>query len=180
MLALLSLPILLYGSEKNELDYEFIQDDNYYKFRGSFVVKAELDCVIDLIYDFEHISEYALGAKSIELVQQGKNWYEVTYTYRKLLIFENRSTWRRTLKRDEHKVVFEMISNRNNLDIVPKIISSKGYYQIRPEKEGCRIEYFQECKLNSGFLRDTYINKAKKEAIKFLQVFKDYISETCD
>ena len=92
IVALLSLPILLYGSKKKELDYEFIQEDTYYSFRGSFIVKAELDCLINLIYNFKNISKYALGAKSIELVREGENWYEVTFTYRKLLIFENQST----------------------------------------------------------------------------------------
>ncbi len=180
LFVLLSLPIILYGSQKKGLDYEFIQDGNYYSFQGSFIVKAEFDCLINVIYNFEHISKYASGAKSIELARQGENWYEVTYTYRKLLIFENQSTWRRTLKRDEGKVVFEMISSKNNLSIIPDVISSAGYYQIKNEKDSCRVEYFQECKLKPGLLKNTYINKAKKEAIKFLQEFKEYIERNCD
>jgi len=180
IITLLSLPIILYGSQKKELDYEFIQEDTYYSFRGSFIVKAELDCLISVTYDFEHISKYALGAKSIELVRQGENWNEVTYIYRKFIIFENKSTWRRTLKRDEQKVVFEMISSKNNINIMPKMLSSTGYYQIKQEKECYRVEYFQEGKLKPGFLKDTYINNAKKEAIKFLLEFKEYIEKTCD
>ena len=176
----LSFSILLYGSKKKELDYEFIQEDNYYSFRGSFIVRAELDCLISVTYDFQHISKYTLGAKSIELVRQGENWNEVTYIYRKFIIFENKSTWRRTLKQDEQKVVFEMISSKNNINIMPKMLFSTGYYQIRPEKEGYLVEYFQECKLTPGLLKDTYINKAKKEAIKFLREFKEYIERTCD
>ena len=73
-----------------------------------------------------------------------------------------------------------MISNRNNINIVPEMLSSTGYYQIRPEEEGCRVEYFQECKVKTGLLKDIYINNAKKEAIKFLQEFKEYIERTCD
>ena len=180
IVALLSLPILIYGSKKKKLNYEFIQENTYYSFRESFFVKAEPDCLINLIYNFKNISKYTLSAKSIELIRQGENWYEVTFTYQKLLIFENQSTWRRTLNRDEHKIVFKMISNRNNLNIVPKMLSSTGYYQIRPEKEGCRVEYFQDCKLKPGLLKDSYINKAKKEAIKFLREFKEYIEKTCD
>ena len=87
--ALLSLSIILFGSQKNDLDYEFIQDGNCYSFLGSFIVQAERDCLIHVIYDFEHISKYTAGAKSIELDRQGEDWYEVTYTYRKFLIFEN-------------------------------------------------------------------------------------------
>ncbi len=180
IVALLSLPIILYGSKKGELVYVFIQDDTYYSFRGSFIVKAELDCLIEVIYNFEHISKYSLGAKTIELVLKGENWYMVTYAYRRLIIFENESTWRRILRRDEQKVVFEMISNKNNINIMPEMISSTGYYQIKPEQKGFRVEYFQKSKLKPGLLKDIYINKAKKEAINFLLLFKEYIERTCD
>jgi len=176
----LGLPILLPGSQEKGLDYNFIQNSNYYSFQGSFIVKAEFDCLINVIYDFEHISKYTSGAKSIEVIRQGENWYEVTYTYRKLIIFENRSTWRRILERDEGKVVFEMISSKNNLNIIPEVLSSTGYYQVKPEKEGHRVEYFQECKLKPGILKNSYINQAKKGAIKFLREFKEYIEKTCD
>jgi len=179
IVALLSLPILLYERKKKELDYEFIQYNTSYSFRGSFNVKAKPDCLINLIYNFKNISKYELGAKSIELVRQGENWYDVTFIYRKLLIFKNKSTWRRTLNWDEHKVVFRMISSRSKLNIVPEMLSSTGYYQINPEKEACLVEYFQECKLKPGLFKNTYINKAKKEAIRFLRVLKEYMERTC-
>ena len=180
LIALLCLPIILLGSQHKGLDYNFIQNNNYYSFRGSFIVKAEFDCLINVIFDFEHISKYTSGAKSIEITRQGENWYEVTYTYRKLIIFENESTWRRTLKQNEGNVIFEMISSKNNLNIIPDVLSSTGYYQVKPEKECHRVEYFQECKLKPGILKNTYINQAKKGAIKFLREFKEYIERTCD
>jgi len=178
--ALLSLPIVVSGSQEKEFDYEFTQEDTYYSFRGSFIVKAESDCLINLIYNFKSISEYALGAQSVELIQQGDNWYDVYYTYRKLFVLENKSTWRRTLKQDEQKIVFEMLSSKNNLKIMPEVISSTGYYQIIKEKDRCRVEYFQECLLKPGFFKSAYINEAKQEAIKFLHEFKKYIERKCD
>ena len=185
IIALICLPIILsgsnlYGNKKKEFDYKFIQDGKYYSFQGSFIVKAELDCLMNVIWDFEHLSKYTSGAKSIDLVRQGEDWYDVTYTYRRFIIFENKSTWRRILKRDEKKVLFEMMSNENNINIIPKMLSSTGYYQIKPEKEGYQVEYFQECKLKPGFLEDAYISKAKKEAIRFMAVFKEYVKRTCD
>lgn len=178
--ALLSLPVILSGNQKNDLDYQFILDGNNYSFRGSFVVTAEPDCLINLIYNFQNIANYTLGAKSIERVRQGDNWYEVTYIYRKFVIFENQSTWRRTLDRDDHKIVFEMLASTNNINTIPQMISSTGYYRIIPETEGCRVEYFQECKLKPGLFQNTFINNAKKEAIKFLQVLKKYTRKTLE
>ena len=168
------------GSQEKDFEYEFIQEDTYYSFRGSFLVNAESDCVIDLIYDFNNLSEYTLGAQSVELIQQGDNWYDVSYTYRKFFIFENESTWRRTLKPDEQKIVFEMLSSKNNLKMMPEVISSAGYYQIIEEKDRCRMEYFQECLLKPGLFKRAYINEAKHEAITFLHEFKTYIERKCE
>ena len=71
--ALLSVPIVVSGSQEQEFEYEFIQEDTSYAFRGSFLVHAESDCVIDLIYNFDNISEYTLGTQSVELIQQDDN-----------------------------------------------------------------------------------------------------------
>ena len=127
IILLFCLPVFLSGNQKQGTDYEFTKDDTSYTFRGSFVVNTDFDCLLDVVYKFEHISKYTSGAKFIKLIRQGKNWYEVSYTYRKLLIFENKSTWRRTLKRAEGRVGFEMISNRNNIAILPEVLSSTGY-----------------------------------------------------
>jgi hypothetical protein len=179
-LAFLGLPILLYGNRKNDFEYEFIHDDTCYSFRGSFIVKTEPDCVFNLIHNFNNISDYSLDAKSIKLVRQGDNWYDVTFIYRKFLIFENQSTWRRILCRNDYKIDFIMLSNKNNSTILPKIISSSGYYQIHPETENCLVEFYQECKLKSGFLKNIYIKEAKKEAVRFLKEFKGYIQKSCE
>lgn len=177
---LVSLAIVVSGNQEKNFDYEFIQEDTYYSFRASFLVKAESDYLIDLIYNFNNISEYTLGAQSVELIQQGDNWYDVYYTYRKFFIFENESTWRRTLKPDEHKIVFEMLSSENNLKMMPEVISSTGYYQIIKEKDHCRVKYFQECLLKPGLFRRAYIAEAKQEAMTFLHEFKTYIERKCD
>ncbi len=179
IITLLSLVAILKGSQNTGFDYQFIQNDSGYSFHGSFLVKAAPECLMHVFFDFEHIARYTAGAQSIELVRQGENWNEVTYTYRKFLIFENKSTWRRTLKRDEQKVVFEMISSQNNLAMLPQVVTSSGFYQIQPENTCYRIKYFQTCRLKTGLLKDAYINQAKHEAIKFLHEFNEYIERTC-
>ena len=180
ILTSLSFPIFLFGSQENEFDYEFIQEDMVYSFRGSFLVHAELDSVIDVIYDFHNLSEYTLGAQSVELIQQGDTWYDVEYTYRKFVIFKNRSMWRRSLQPDEHKIVFEMLSSENNLKMMPELLSSTGYYHILPENDCCRVEYFQECRLKPGLFKRAYITEAKQEAMRFLHAFKTYIERKCE
>ncbi len=178
IVALLSLPIILTGSQKKELDYEFIKDENYYSFRGRIIVKTELDCLISILYDFKHLANIESSAKSIVLLREEESWYEACHTFKKLF-FKHESIWRKTLKLDEQKIVFEMISYKHNSGLMPKVLSSKGYYQIKFEEEGYKVEYFQECKLKSALLKGAYINKAKKEAIKFMLELKEYIERTC-
>jgi hypothetical protein len=64
IVALLSLPIILTGSQKKELDYEFIKDENYYSFHGRIVVKTDFECLISILYDFKHLANIEPSAKS--------------------------------------------------------------------------------------------------------------------
>lgn len=132
---------LLRGGQAEEFDYAFMNPDSNYSFRGNFFIKAEFECLLDMIYHFEHLSEYAANATSIELRWHGESWPEVAYTYRKYFIFETRSPWRQTLKRDQQQVVFEIISNQNNLNRMPNVLSLKGSYQISVEVDGYRVKY---------------------------------------
>jgi hypothetical protein len=176
--ALLSSPLILTCSQKKELDYEFIREENYYSFQGRIVVKTDLECLISILYDFKHLANIESSAESIVLLREGEDWYEACHTFKKLF-FKHESIWRKTLKLDEQKIVFEMISHKYNSGLMPKILSSTGYYQIKLEDEGYKVEYFQEYTLKSDLLKGAYIRKAKKEEIKFMRELKEYIEKTC-
>ena len=178
IVALLSLPLILTGSQREKLDYEFIREKNYYSFQGRIVVKTDLECLISILYDFKHLANIESSAKSIVLLREGENWYEACHIFKKLF-FKHESIWRKTLKPDEKRIVFEMISHKHNSGLMPEVLSSTGYYQIKLEEEGYKVEYFQECKLKSALLKGAYIKKTKKEAIKFMRELKEYIEKTC-
>jgi len=180
LFVLLSLSVVFSDDQNDNLKIEFIQNGNHYWFRGCFIVRATSECLMDVMYNFKHLSEYAIGASSIEWVRNGDNCYEVTYTYRIFVIFENKSTWRRTLSNEEQKVIFEMISSENNISLMPQLLSSSGYYQIKREQVGYQVEYFQECTVKPGPLKNSYIAMAREKAHEFLSELKKYIEETCD
>jgi len=179
LLLWLNFPLLQDGSSTEEMKYDFCQSDSAYSFSGSFIIETELECLIRIVSDFRHISKYASGAKSVELIRQRNNWTEVSYTYRRFLFLENKSVWRRTLYREKLELVFELISSENNMKIMPEMRSSSGYYRIKPSDDGFQIEYFQVCNLTTDLLTTTYIRKVKEEAIKFLHDFRKYIMQTC-
>jgi hypothetical protein len=177
-IAVFGIPLLSYGGEDN-IAYKFIRADSSYEFYGSFYVKAEPDCLINLIYNFDNISDYSSRAESVELIRRGNGWYEIKFTYRKYIFFKHQSTWRRTLDRKRYKVDFIMIANSNNMSMIPEMVSSSGYYQIKSNKENCQVLYYQTCTLKPGFLLDAYINAGEEEAIDFIQEFKEYIEKNC-
>jgi hypothetical protein len=166
------------SGEVDDIHYEFNHVDSCYSFRSDFTVKAEFDCLISILYEFKYLKNIISSAKSITLIQQGENWYDVGYVYKKLF-FTNESVYRKTLKLEEQKIVFELISYKQNTDLFPKVLSSSGYYQIKPDSTGYTVEYFQKCILKSSFLNNAYINTAKKESIKFMLELKEYVGGAC-
>jgi hypothetical protein len=175
---MLSQPFVLSGDE-NGLDYKFSQAESSYTFYANFNIQADPDCLINLIYNFDNISNYSSAAESVELIREGDDWYEITFTYRKYLFFKHRSTWRRTLNRQKNKIDFILLSSTDNSGIVPEMVSSSGYYQINSREENCQILYHQTCTLKPGILLNAYMNAGRKAAIDFIYEFKEYIEKNC-
>ena len=171
-------PLSAESWDVDEIHYQFNRADSSYSFLGSFVTRANFDCIVNILYDFEHLNNIITRAKSITLIKQGENWYDVCYTF-KIFLFTNKSVYRKTLKLEEGKIVFKMISNDQNTNLFPQMLSSSGYYRIMSELGGYKIEYYQECIIKRTFLKDIYINKAKKESTKFMLELKEYIERTC-
>jgi hypothetical protein len=165
--------------EADNIHHQFIQSGNYYLFNGTtFFATSDPDCLIHILYDFQHLRKINILPDSIVLLREGEYWYEVSYHYRNLF-FESRATYRRALKQGEKKVTFEMRQCEQRGLHFPKIVSSTGYYEIKPEKEGFRLTYFEEGEIADHLLKEIYFQWVEKEAFKFLHRLKDYVNKTC-
>ncbi len=162
----------------NGVSYELSRDGNLYTFHGSFRTLSDRNCLLSILYDFDHLRKFVTCPNAFSLLQIGINWYDFCCTYR-VLLSENQLIYRKTLKREEGKVTFEMIAGRQNIKFIPEVLSSSGYYEIIPEKDGYQVVYFHQDRLSPSFSRDIYLYLAKKEAVKFLQGLKDYVGREC-
>jgi hypothetical protein len=162
----------------NNLSYEFFQSDDRYTFYGSFFTTADPDNLMHILFDFEHLSNFVTSPDSIVLLRQGKNWYEVCYIYRKLLL-ETKFTFRKTLIREKQKITFELIACEQGDPTFPKILSSSGYYEIIQEEKGFRVIYFEEVRMRSRLSNGVYSILAENEAVKFIQDLKKYVEREC-
>jgi len=175
----LIMPVMMLANEGNDIQYRFTQTDSSYSFYGSFKINSDPNCLIEISYYHEHILALAPDAKEVKLLDQGSDWNQVSYTYRKYIFFENRTVWHRKLDKDKQKVDFCLLSSENNLGIMPRIISSSGYYKVINREGYLIMEYYQECELASASLTEYYLEQMKKEAINFIHRFSEYAEEHC-
>jgi len=169
-----------FAIEPDDVKYTFTQTDSTYSFSGSFTLKANPNCLLDICFKHEHIRALAPDAKEVVLIDERNNWNQISYTYQKFIYFENKSVWNRKLDKENKRVDFTLISSKNNHAIMPKMVSSSGYYQISLEDEEIIVKYFQQCKLTNSSLTNLYLNKVKKEAIQFMYRFLEYANTNCE
>ncbi len=179
VLIIVLIPDQLFAQEPNDIKYKFTQTDSSYTFYGSFRAKVPTKCLLDISFNYNHIKALALDAKEVSLIDQGSNWNQISYTYRKFIFFINTTVWHRVFSEEDQRVDFTLLSSENNRKIMPRLVASSGYYQVTREEEYSNMEYYQQCQLTEKSITKLYINKVKKNAIKFMYKFSEYASTFC-
>ena len=174
------IPLKIYVEEPDDIQYQFTQTDSSYIFYGSFRINANPECLLEISFNYKHILALAPDAEEVRLIDQGNNWNRISYTYQKFTFFKNTTVWHRILNEENQRVEFTLVSSENNLSIMPRMTSSKGFYQIKQQGEYSIVEYYQQCQLREGLITKLYLDSAKKEAIKFLHRFFKYADSFCN
>lgn len=169
----------VFARESDSITYSFARTDTTWTFYGQFRVVAETSCLMDICFNYEDIKALAVDASKVELIGQNKNWNKIKYTYQQFPFYKNESVWYRTIDRENSRVDFTLISSRNSHSLMPRILSSSGYYKVSQHNGMILVEYFQQCRLTKSFLTTLYQDSMKKKAVEFLYVFKDYSKKHC-
>ena len=180
LLLIVIIPLKICVEEPDDVQYKFTQTDSSYTFYGSFRINANPECLLEISFNYEHIRALAPDAEEVRLIDKGNNWNQISYTYQKFTFFKNKTVWHRVLNEENQRVDFTLVSSENNLSIMPRMISSKGFYQIKQQGEYSIVEYYQQCQLREGLITKLYLDSAKKEAIKFLHRFFKYADSFCN
>ena len=170
----------VFARENDSIYYSFSQTDTSYTFYGQFRVVAESACVMHICFNYDDIKALALDASGVELLGEGENWNKIKYNYQQFLFYKNESLWYRTIDRENSRVDFTLISSKNNRPFMPRMISSSGYYKVSQLNGMLSVEYFQECRLTKSYLTAVYQSYAKKKAVEFLHLFRDYSQRHCN
>lgn len=173
------LPLNNYALEENDIQCIFTQTDSGYTFYGSFKIKADPECILEISFSYKHIRALAPNAREVLLIDSGMNWNQISYAYQKFIFFENTSVWYRKLDKENQRVDFTLVSSKNNQTIMPRMISSSGFYQIKQQAEYIIVEYYQRCRLSDKSFTNLYLSRVKKEAVEFMYLFSEYVSKNC-
>jgi len=173
------IPLMAFAEEEIDIKYIYTQTDSSYSFYSSFKINANPKCLLEISFNYEHIRSLAMDAKEVVLIDQGSNWNQISYTYQKFIFFENTTVWYRKLDEEKQRVDFTLVSSQNNQTIMPRLISSSGFYQVKKQEEYVIVEYYQQCRLAESSLTKVYLNRVKKEAINFMYLFSEYALEHC-
>jgi hypothetical protein len=178
ILAMIS-SISLAGQDEN-IDYKFNITDSSYSFYGSFKIRADVTCLLEITFNYDHLRAMVPDAKEVILLDQGINYNKIKYIFQKYLLFVNTSVWNRVLDAPGQRVEFTLVSSENNLSIMPQLISSRGYYQIIQQDGYQMMEYYHECRVTEKTITKLYLNQLKDEAIGFIYLFSEYACEYCN
>ena len=180
VLIIVIIPMKIYAEEPDDIQYKFEQTDSSYTFYGCFKINATPECLLEISFNHKHIQALALDAKEVLLIDQGSNWNQISYTYQKFAFFKNKTVWHRILNEENQRVDFTLMSSENNQTIMPRMISSSGFYQVKQQGDYFIMEYYQQCQLTEKLITKLYLNSVKKEAIKFMHTFSEYARTYCD
>jgi len=164
--------------KNDNLQYTFVESRDGYAFKGKFFVVAKDSCLMGIIYEPEHLKKILKNRCTVNIVSKGRDTHVLSYIY-KLPLIEIKSTYRKTLRFAERKVIFDMTGYEQKGVFLPRVLSSQGSYQITQEKYGYWVGYYQECKIDNSGVRSIFLFFAKSEAIKFLKDLKAYAERTC-
>ncbi|MBC8321880.1 MAG: hypothetical protein H8E34_14310 [Bacteroidetes bacterium] len=179
LLVIISNSGILFAQVHDNIICKFTQTDSSYTFKGSFNIKANPECLLEITFKYAHVRALAPDAKEVLLIGEGSNWNQISYIYQEFIFFRNKTIWHRTLDKENKRVDFTLMSSENNTAVMPQMISSSGYYQIKQQEEYLIVEYYQQCILTEESITKLYLGRAKKDAIKFIHKLSEYAETYC-
>ena len=179
MLFFVFFPVVINAQQTNNVQYKFHRTDSVYSFFGSFKINSNLQCLLEICYKYKHMKALAPDAEEVLLISSENNHNKISYTYRKLYFLENTSVWIRKLNKEKQRVDFKLVSSKNNLEILPRMVSSHGFYQLKEKEDYVLVEYYQQIQLTETTLTELYTDLIKKGAIQFMYRFSEYAAANC-
>ena len=102
------------------------------------------DAVMEVFYQVKHFRKFAKGAEKVTTIEKQAQSYIVQYEYSHFW-GHVKVRFKKSIFPDQGKVTFELMEYKSTNTYFPKIVKSKGSYQVEPGKNGkCKVTYSQQ------------------------------------
>lgn len=163
---------------EGEIFHTFHHTDTQYTFEGSFELAADPACLLNVLFDFDHLKNYVKHAKTATLLREGPRWQDVRYSYRSLF-YDAETTFKRVLDAAAGRVDYRLVDITHSGLVDPDIQSISGYYGISRIPTGYRVTFYQQGELEAALLSGFYFYMAKNQAVSFVREIRDYMLSHC-
>ena len=165
----------------SDLSFTLDRSGDLYLFRASVFIKSEPTCVLETIYLFYHLQQLLKeDADVVKLLRQEKDHYDVRLVHKgKLYVID--TVYRRSLQKDKKRVAFELLETKQEGRMIPKILSSKGYYELETVKGGVKVNYFEETRIATARWDPRsagLVEVVERDTLSFLKNLKKYAEQT--
>ncbi|MBN1183174.1 MAG: hypothetical protein JXB49_12850 [Bacteroidales bacterium] len=176
---LTSISVISFSQDSTNVKCAFVNTDSSYAFYGTFKVNADINCLMKICFEYDHISKLAPDAKEVTQLEKGDRWNKIKYVFQRFKIFENTSVWYRKQNFEKYRIDFFLLSSENNHELMPRLLTSYGFYKFTKQDDRIKVEYYQSCQLQKGTIAKMYINAVKKAAAQFMDRLLEYSLEIC-
>ncbi|HQB93619.1 MAG TPA: hypothetical protein PK997_00230 [Candidatus Omnitrophota bacterium] len=148
---------------------------------ASIQVAAAPDCLLRMLFSAYHIRELMKdSADLVEIANEGPGRYELRSVHKNKLCSLD-TVYRRDLRKDMRRVTFELIRCEQVSKVAPKLVSSKGYYEVLPDPAGSLLKYHEETRLEASRWDPraaTLVKLVERDTLLFLKKIKKYSEKT--
>ncbi|OQA58310.1 MAG: hypothetical protein BWY42_00017 [Candidatus Omnitrophica bacterium ADurb.Bin277] len=169
------------SSSPDELSYELKRDNGYYILEASLPIASGPGCLLEVIYSPYHMRKLMRkDADALEILKETPASYELRSVHKNKICLLD-TVYRRELLKEKMRVGFELVKCEQKGKVAPQLVSSEGYYEVRPETGGSRLYYYEKTKLETGRWDPralALVKVVERDTLMFLKKLKKYSEQT--
>jgi hypothetical protein len=164
----------------SEVSYSLKREDGHYVLKATLRVNSDPGCLIQVVFSSYHMQKLmAKDADRVEILHETPGYYELRSVHHNKLCRLD-TVYSRRLSETDGRIAFELIRCTQESKVAPKLVSSKGYYEIKPDPEGAILSYYEKTRLEAKRWDPRAMALVKivaRDTVLFLKKIKKY-SET--
>ncbi|MDG5814838.1 hypothetical protein QA601_07110 [Chitinispirillales bacterium ANBcel5] len=171
-LCLISI-VLITGYVSGSNDLTFLRNDSGYSVSATFVTSLPSDTVLNILYEYDHVSRYSFEAGSTTFKEEGEGYYTMEVMLSRFF-YQARSHFLR--KKEDNRVIASLDSFWHNRGLIPEMIYSHSVYDIRTKDGYTYIDFKQDVRF-AGNLNRIYLRMIEGGVKKFKENLENYLYE---